>query len=229
MNDIVHQTLIDLHCHTARHSHDGHARAEDIVSLAASLGLAGIAFTDHNYCWPPEELDELLISVGLKGKFRLWSGQEVRVHSDIGPLGDLLVYGVQRPLPDGTPIQVVLDSANEARGFVIAAHPGLPGKGLGERLADFPITASEQWNGRYGAKQARVAEELLAHLPLPRTGGSDAHEMSQVGSGATAFDVPCGEIVALADIHRLIVAGRCRPWRPASSDRMKQWWRSLQP
>lgn len=222
--------LIDLHCHTARYSFDGRLESEELIERLMATNIQGLVITEHNKCWPREELDDLLATTGgAEAGLRLWAGQEVRVAIDGRPAGDLLVYGPERPMADGTPIERVIEEVDQVGGFTIAAHLGVPGKGLGALAGDYPITAVETWNGRYGAAGAKQSKTAAEGLHLPATGGSDAHEPSQVGQGATEFPGTIDRYSTFSDLREALTAGRCRPWKPQPSDRLRSWWQGLGP
>lgn len=221
--------LIDLHCHTQRHSFDSVLPPETLVELALSAGLDGVVITEHNYTWPREELDELLAATGAAGHLKLWAGQEIRVVEEERMLGDLLVFGPTESIPDGTSIHYVLAEVQRTQGYAIAAHVGVPGKGLELAAADYPLLAAEVWNGRYGKTGARQAEAILPDLRLPAVGGSDAHAPRQVAKGATRFPRPIEEYESFDDLAADIAAGRCEPWQPSSKKRISTWLRALAP
>lgn len=221
--------LVDLHCHTADHSFDGKSPAAEMLQAAIEAGFAGVVFTDHCYCWPEDELQALMSDHGLSGQIRVWSGQEVRVHRGGEILGDVLLFGVKQHLPDGTDICEAMALMREAGGFAIAAHVGMPGKGLGELVADYPIIAAETWNARYGPRHESMALRVVKGLDLILTGGSDAHEVAQAARGATAFQMDVNRLQSLRDIHEALLDGCCRPWKPNPLTRLHRWWRSLAP
>lgn len=212
--------IIDLHCHTIEYSYDGKVTGADIVKRLLVQGFSGVIFTDHNNVWPDDELDELRHELELPENFLLLSGQEVRTHLGDLVCGDVLVYGPKEPIPDGTQISDVLQIAKDAKGFCIAAHPGVPTIGLGERVGDFPLVAGEAWNGRYGPKIAARSVQLLNEVGLPHIGGSDTHCEDDIAKGGTEFFQMPNHF---EDIRQLILSDQCRPFKPAISTRIKRW------
>lgn len=211
--------LIDLHCHTRDHSHDGRHTAIELLSGLASRGFDGAVITDHNYAWPAAELLELRKAAQLPESFVLLSGQEVRtVHEEI-TWGDLLVYGPREPIPDGTSPFDIMRAAQQAGGFCIAAHPGLPRIGLGARIRDLSLAGVEVWNGRYGPDAQRLALALPGIGDYPHTGGSDAHQTHEIGGGGTLLQERASTFGALG---ALIASGQCRPWRPTLVERFRR-------
>lgn len=216
--------LVDLHCHTAEKSYDGHTPAAEVVSRLVELGFHGLVLTDHGRTWQRDELEQVRRDANAPGSFLLLAGQEVRcVREDGTTVGDLLVYGPQEDLGDNLDPRVVLDAVGRARGFAIAAHVGAPRVGFGDAVADYPVPAAEVWNGRYGPQVAERGSRLAAEHGLVATGGSDAHRMEQVGGGGTLLPRPAADLDA---IRAMVLAGECEPWRPrvapASKGRLRR-------
>ncbi len=213
--------LIDLHCHTLEHSFDGQVPAETIVRTLVERGFHGVVFTDHYTTWQDDELAELRAKCGVGEEFLLLAGQEVRTSVVGARGGDMLLYGPKVNVPDGTDANEVIRLAKESGGFCTAAHPAIPGIGLGEQVGDYPLAGIEIWNGRYGAKAAKAAEALANKYMLNGVGGSDTHRPDDIGGGGTLFpEMPR----TLADIGRLIRAGECAPWRPSAPKRLLKWF-----
>jgi hypothetical protein len=211
--------LIDLHCHTAERSYDGQVPAVEVLRAAVNNGFSGVTFTDHNTPWPAEALDALRAEAGLPPTFFLAAGQEVRTASQGMVWGDLLVFGIAEPVADGADPLQLCERVRAVGGFVLAAHPGVRGHGLGEHLGDLPIVAAETWNGRYGERVARESQLLAERFAIPGFGGSDAHRIEDLGRGATWFPRPPADLAELAEMLR---SGECRPWRPTLYDRIRR-------
>jgi len=206
--------LIDPHCHTAEHSYDGRIPAADLAARLYALGFGGVVFTDHNYCWPAEELQALRASAALAPDFVVLSGQEVRTALDGVTTGDLLVYGPVAPIPDDTSPMEVFRLAREANGFCIAPHPAVPRIGFGAQVESFPVAGIEVWNGRHGEAANRRARELWERVGGAATGGSDAHHPADIGGGGTVLARP---IATLAELGAALMAGESAPWKPGVS------------
>jgi predicted metal-dependent phosphoesterase TrpH len=203
--------IVDMHCHTSDHSHDGKVSALEIVQRLVELQFAGVVFTDHNYTWPEEELAELRHLAGLPGDFLLFSGQEVRTAREGVTHGDLLVYGPKVHLPDGTPPADVIRLAREAGGFCTAPHPSVPVIGFGDHV-------------RYGGRVALQSERIAREHGLPEVGGSDTHSPEDIGNGGTILPSLPG---SLGELRDLIRDGHSRAWRPDSLGRAFGWLRRL--
>lgn len=212
--------LVDIHCHTREHSYDGKASAIEVVTGLLRCGFAGVIFTDHNYVWPPDELEELRAHAGLPADFVLLSGQEVRTSVKGLMAGDLLVYGPGRAFPDGTEATEVFEEVEDTGGFCIAPHPAVPLIGFGSHISAFPVAAVEVWNGRHGEKANAAARALAQEAGLPATGGSDTHRVEDIGGGGTVFPrVP----ETLEDLHGMIANREGRPWHPGMLAAARQW------
>lgn len=209
--------LIDLHCHTREHSHDGRHPAVELVGGLAARGFDGCVLTDHNYAWPEAELAELRHAARLPESFVLLSGQEVRTAFEEITWGDLLVFGPVEGIADGASPFDVMNAAHAAGGFCIAAHPGLPRIGLGAHIRDLPLAGVEVWNGRYGPEAQRLTLALPGVGGFPHTGGSDAHQAHEIGGGGTLL---VERATTLGALGAQIAAGQCRPWRPTLLGRL---------
>lgn len=214
--------LVDIHCHTKERSFDGRLAAAEIVRQLVEKKFSGVVFTDHNHVWPAADLEAVRADSGCGPDFFLASGQEVRSAVDGITAGDILVYGPMVDLPDGTEIRDILRLVDDCEGFCIAAHPGVPRIGLGERLGDYPILAAEVWNGRYGRRVAEQSERIATDIPIVWVGGSDTHDTPDIGGGATEFEE---KPTSLAHLRRLIAAEQCRPWKPNAAERIRRWLR----
>ena len=212
--------LIDLHCHTLDHSHDGKVDAVEMLHALRAAGFAGVTFTDHNYVWPAEELEDLRRRAEMPADFVLLSGQEVRVSDNDITLGDLLIYGLKDSYQDGTSIREILGAVKAHGGFAIAPHPGVPRKGLCDHVSSYPLLAIETWNGRYGAKVARESAALAQKHQLIAVGGSDSHRLEDIGGGGTMFERLPRTLPELAEMVR---AGEAKPWQPSLLQGLKRY------
>ncbi|CAN5274310.1 hypothetical protein BH09SUM1_BH09SUM1_05490 [soil metagenome] len=212
--------LIELHCHTQDHSYDGRIAAEEMVRILVKKKFAGVVITEHSYIWPMEELEELRTKAGAPRSFLMLSGQEVRCTLNEVVLGDLLVYGAERNLPDGTSPLEIFEILKATGGFCTAPHAGVPRIGFGDQVRSFPITAVETWNGRYGPIAAANSRIIAEESGLPIVGGSDSHKEDEVGGGGTIFPrMPA----SLQDIKHMIEGGECKPWQPGPLDKALRW------
>ena len=111
----------DLHSHSF-FSSDGVSRPEEMIAVAKSKGLDGLAITDHNNCDSVDYLlkEGLMREDGLPvDGFLMIPGVEITTAE-----GHLLCLGVR--LSDdlkGTPAEEVCRITHEAGGIVVPPHP----------------------------------------------------------------------------------------------------------
>ncbi len=196
--------VIDLHVHTFPASPCSSASADSLIEEARRIGLNGICLTDHNHVWTPEKVEELRQRHG----FPIFRGNEITTDQ-----GDMLVFGLERDVRGIIKLQDLRREVLAAGGFLIVAHPfrgflTFSGEQLGltpEKAARRPlfqfVDAVEVLNGKVTAKENGFASSVAASLGLPATGGSDAHEVSEVGTYATRF---FGEIRTEAELMRAL-------------------------
>ena len=183
--------FLDLHLHTFPASACASSSVEEMIAEAQRLGLDGICLTDHNYLWPAPELEDLRQKHG----FLILGGNEVTTAQ-----GDVVVFGLEEPVPQVAPLGQLCALVTRAKGFLIAAHPfrgflavGLDDLGLdAAKAAQRPmfsqVHALEGLNSKVTASENALARRVAARLGRPCTGGSDAHQVQEVGVFATRFD-----------------------------------------
>ncbi len=185
-------TLIDLHVHTYPASSCASNSIEEQIEAAKSVGLDAICITDHNYIWDKQSIERLIDKHG----FLVLRGTEITTDQ-----GDILVFGLNK-----IPAKKGLISAMELREIVkeegalmIAAHPfrgflisdvqslGLTPEKASKRELFKLVDAVEVLNGRVNASENIFTKKVSDICDLPGTGGSDAHETSEIGIYATYF------------------------------------------
>ena len=181
---------IDLHVHTSEASPCSSAPLGDLVTEAKRIGLDGICLTDHNYVWDPKTIAELRH----KHDFLILRGNEITTDQ-----GDMLVFGFDEDIKEVMRLDELRRKVLKAGGFIIAAHPfrGFLTFGIGqlgltpEKAMERPlfqhVDAVEVLNSKVSRKENRFSSQVAAGLGLPGTGGSDAHEVEEVGVYATRF------------------------------------------
>jgi len=182
---------MDLHVHS-QHSSDGSLDPSEIVRIARSRGLSGIAVTDHNTFRGGMEAKEYETA-----DFTVVVGSEVM--TDQGEVtGLFLTDEVKR----GT-LYEVLAAIRKQEGLVFVPHPF-----DGLRHSAFRITpaqvdlvdAIECVNSRcVFPSYNRVALEFATEHHLARVGGSDAHYANEIGLG--------GIIIGSGDLREAIMQG----------------------
>jgi len=185
--------FIDLHVHTAPASPCSSAPVDDLIREAMRIGLDGICLTDHNHVWSPADVEALRQKHG----FLVLRGNEI-----ITDQGDVVVFGLDRDVQGITRLEDLRGEVVRADGFMIAAHPfrgfltfgvdklGLtPEKAMKRKVFQY-VDGVEILNGKVNAEENRFAGEVARGLGRALTGGSDAHEVEEVGLYATRFDSP---------------------------------------
>ena len=181
---------IDLHVHTSEASPCSSAPVGDLVTEAKRIGLDGICLTDHNHVWDPKTLVELR----QRHDFLILRGNEIATDQ-----GDMLVFGFDGDIKEVMRLDELRRKVLKTGGFIIAAHPfrGFLTFGIGqlgltpEKAMERPlfqhVDAVEVLNSKVSDKENRFSSQVAAGLGLPGTGGSDAHEVEEVGVYATRF------------------------------------------
>ncbi len=182
--------IIDLHVHTHPASPCSSARVDQVIEEAKNIGLDGICLTDHNHAWDPVLVEGLRQGHG----FLVIRGNEITTDQ-----GDTVVFGLERDIQGIIRLEDLSQEVQEAGGFIIAVHPfrgfltfnvedlGLTPEKAMERPLFRHVGAMEVLNGKVTEKENRFAKDVAEGLGMPITGGSDAHEVSEVGVYATRF------------------------------------------
>jgi predicted metal-dependent phosphoesterase TrpH len=206
---------IDLHVHTYPASACSSAPEGELIQEAKRIGLDAICFTDHNFVWDPERITALQ----KEHQFLILRGNEITTNQ-----GDMLVFGLDEDIKGIISIESLRKKVVAANGFMIAAHPfrgfltfdaahlGMtPQKAMQNPLFK-QVDALEVLNGKVTPRENQFAHQVAAGLNLPATGGSDAHEVSEVGRYATRFSRPIQNeaelVAALKSDHYAAVAYR---------------------
>ncbi len=182
--------IIDLHVHTFPASPCSSAPADALIEKAKQVGLDGICLTDHNYVWSQDEIENLRQKHG----FLVLRGNEITTAQ-----GDMLVFGCYRDIKGIISLEELRKEVLQSGGIIIAAHPfrgflvvgadqlGLTVEKAAQRQMFNLIDAVEVLNGKVTEKENSFALGVARRLDLPVTGGSDAHEVYEVGQYATRF------------------------------------------
>ena len=162
--------LFDLHVHSVYS--DGANTPKEIIKYAQSIGLNGIAITDHNEVAGAREA----LKVCPEG-FKIIPGIEVSSLS-----GHILGLGIAEKIPIGLSAEETIARIHAAGGIAIAAHPfDRLRQGVGDSIYKLDYDAVEVYNG-HTIMMSRSVDEIMNGLRLPVTGGSDAHMLSELGS-----------------------------------------------
>ena len=191
-------SVIDMHIHTVVGSMDSDISPKRLAEQVKSVGLDGIAITEHLHQWRPDEIREFREEHGIFAfNAREWT-------TDMGHIG---VLGLPADIKGLRYVSDLRRACQEYGGFMVINHPFryFPGPSsllFGDRwragsltieeLCDHPVfglvDAVEVLNGGCIDRENRLAGEVAAALSLPRVGGSDAHMPLEVGRFATRFE-----------------------------------------
>ena len=196
----------DLHVHS--HWSDGAQAPESIVLAAARRRLDVLAITDH---------DEIRGALRARDFAAAHPALdiEVVVGEEISTLnGHLLGLWLSERVPPGRSALETIELIHAQGGVAVAAHPFHPLRGaarghrsLGALVPDLPLDGLEVVNnaGVFSAVYDAWAALRNVEWMLPVTGGSDAHDIWDLGSGVTR--VPGRRA---ADLRAALQEGRTR-------------------
>ncbi|MDY7038713.1 MAG: PHP domain-containing protein [Thermodesulfobacteriota bacterium] len=182
--------IIDLHVHTFPASPCSSAPVDQLIEEAKRIGLDGICLTDHNYLWDRNQVEDLSQRHG----FLVMRGNEITTDQ-----GDMLVFGLEEDIKGIIKLEELRKKVLGVNGFIVVAHPfrGFVIFGVGqlgltpEKAMEKPlfkwVDAVEVLNSKVTENENNLASRVADGLGLSATGGSDAHEVSEVGIYATQF------------------------------------------
>lgn len=172
--------LFDLHVHTL-HSPDGRGTLKELAHEALGKGLQGFATTDHNTLRMAPEIrrfksKDLLIIPGMEVSTRA---------------GHCLALGVQSEVPRNLDLAETLEAIQEAGGVGVPSHPFRLIHGVGRAELDRArrlLRGVEVFNARDGPSRSNdYARDYAEGIGLGGTGGSDAHQVFELGNAYTLF------------------------------------------
>ncbi len=182
---------IDLHLHTHPRSQCSYINPVDLVTEAKKIGLDGICLTEHQVLWDAEAVRELERNSGLK----IFRGNEITTAQ-----GDVLVFGLEKDIQGIVTIQELQQEVKAAGAYSVLAHPFRGFKTFGisdlqmsldqackKKALQF-VDAVEIMNGKVTLQDNEMARKVAEKLGLPGTGGSDAHNIDDIGTYATVFE-----------------------------------------
>ena len=206
--------LIDLHTRTQPLSHDSDLTPDELIEAAKAAGLDAVCLTEHDFTWDSDKVRDL----ARRHEFTVLHGIEVNTDD-----GHFLAFGLDRYVYGMHRTAELARIVDEAGGALVAAHPyrrQLPFELRDEgdwtepleRAVANPayryVCAIETLNGRGRERENAFSQALGERLGLPAVAASDAHQRSDVGRYATAFQ---RDIADVPDLVRELNAGRFQP------------------
>jgi hypothetical protein len=191
--------LFDLHLHTDYYSSCSAISPEELVRQAVALKLDGIAVTEHGIRWPDDKFDFLRRLAEPHGLV-LIDAQEVQTYSPKnGMEGEFLVFGAKKSLGSDFSAKALVERVHGEGGILIAAHPykwSRFGKdryyGAGDRVYELDLDGIELFHPDHDEAAIAKVRQAMEKLGLPGTGGSDAHQVHEIGRCLTRFENEIG-------------------------------------
>jgi predicted metal-dependent phosphoesterase TrpH len=207
---------LDLHAHS-RHSPDSRLTLEAIAGQVASLGLDGFALTDHDTVAGHAEIPAVSAKFP---KLLIVPGVEVSTRE-----GHLLAYGLaEAPVPQ-RPVAETIDWVRSRGGTPVLSHPFRFVHGVGRAVAESArVPALETVNGHNSPRPNARAAEVARRRGLGATGGSDVHELADVGRAVTVVE---GGVPNVEAVLASIAAGRTTATGRSltAGERLRYEWR----
>ena len=204
--------LIDLHVHTRHYSGCSAIEPEDLIPRAGAVGLDGLVLTEHGILWPEEKLAPFR-DLAAEHDLVLLAGQEVTCLEQ-GRRQDFLIFGIDRSLGSCPSARELIELVHSEGGVVIAAHPFKPSRlgvgyhGAGDEIYHLDLDAVELFHPDHSPEARSKVQKAAALKGLPMTGGSDAHELCQLGTNWTRFEQ---RVEKIEDLMDQIKKGRITP------------------
>jgi len=187
--------LIDMHNHTNISSPCSLLSPEELIVRAKNEGLDAICVTDHLFI----EGANISQRIGYDMNFPVFRGIEART-----TLGDMLVYGYYKDVPEGISLEDLCWYVHEVGGVIFVAHPYhvTGGCNLFESMQKKGLNLDLNWNdlnvlkeldgveiinGQVCDEKNEMAKNLAKKLIKPGIGGSDAHSKNMIARAATKF------------------------------------------
>lgn len=192
----------DLHTHTKYSGMskirfmrfpDAVSEPAEVVTAAERRGLDVVCVTDHD-----------TVEGALRAK-QVRSDVEVVVGEEVSSAdGEILGLFVTESIPRGLSAEETIDRIHDLGGVAVAPHPfSSHCSSVEERMFELKLDGVEMFNAFHRDGYANdLAQRMCRHLPLARTGGSDAHGPMMVGDGYTTFEGSTAEELRKALVRR---------------------------
>lgn len=201
---------VELHSHSI-YSYDGRDPPERLVDRAETVGLDGLAVTDHDEIAGSLEAVELSERRGMVGI----PGMEVT-----SAAGHVLALGVTERVPAGLSFDETVSRIRAQDGIAVIPHPFQESRhGVMENITADQLRSAdaiEVYNSRLLTGRAnRQAERFARRNGIPMTAGSDAHISEMIGRAVTHVgtrDRTASSILKAIRNGRTTVEGKRTPW-----------------
>ena len=195
--------LIEMHCHTSRHSPCSIIDPARLVKLLLDKGLSGVIFTEHHYLWTEAELSDLRRKTGAPDSFAILSGQEIGTDA-----GHVLVYGADRTIEENMTLEELREKFPDSA--LVWAHPFRWGKRpFDGELKNPIIDAVEILNSNQSHDENSLGIAAWQRLKFKAVSGSDTHAEGQAGVYPALFE---NHVKTIDDVVLEIKKGRCHPY-----------------
>ena len=188
--------LIDMHNHTTISSYCSGLSPGELIETARARGLDGVCVTEHLLIEGADATQALGRELG----FPVFRGIEARTD-----LGDVLVFGYYRDIPEGISLDDLSAAVHDVGGLVFVAHPyhTTGGWNLYASMQSRGLDLDRDWhsvralreldgveviNAQVDDERNERARQLAAKLDVPGIAGSDSHAARMVARAATRFD-----------------------------------------
>lgn len=211
---------VDLHTHTYPASDCSRIAYRDYISWCVEHRVEAVALTNHGDVTDNRKLGPALAAEGVL----LIDGVEISTL-----FGDFVIFSAD--LDYLATFRDVQDAPRAGRlpdhAAAVWVHPGAGGGRSGsayypgiERMVAGMVNAVEVYNGSWlGDRYVAAAEQLAAQLGVARTGGSDAHDSTQLMSCYTELPDP---VRSTADVVAALKQGRTTPRRRETTSARKR-------
>jgi len=167
----------DFHVHTSRYSSCSHSPPDAVCRRALSVGLAGIAFTEHDRWWPASEVEELRVQFP---DLVILHGAEFSCTE-----GHFLVF-----LPDAVSgealasdsILELVHQVHRIGGIIIWAHPFRYDRSTPVWLEDVLVDGIEVASTNMDEQATNQALKIAESRGINTFENSDAHDVDSIGT-----------------------------------------------
>jgi predicted metal-dependent phosphoesterase TrpH len=172
--------IIDMHIHEMNGSLDSRLSIEAAIQEAEEKNIDGLCFTDHDSLYLKKHIKEYQKRTNIL----LIVGVEIYTLD-----GDLLCYGIDELPKERMSAKETINFVHKRGGVCIAAHPYRNNnRGLKDKIIDLEnLDAIEVLNGRTLPLNNNIAYQKSKQKNLRQCGGSDAHQIGEIGKMVTHF------------------------------------------